>query len=264
MNDAQDPVSGSPLFDDNLDSTSQPAAQPPPTQVDVSKITQTALQNACKRRGLSSSGTKAILVFRLKAAGFKSMDDIRRLSQEYKSDGGDKLASSNVRNKAPNWTRHETARLYHLINSPLHSTTLARLYKKPDGHAELDAKRHDPCANEFADLFNDDEFTSSYKHNLHPHLRQGGLFKARWNKLRSQYTVARDRFSRSGQADADVFTDFTDGDASLAYMHCVFYDSPARNYVVRTLPDEARVEQGIQDLEINRKVDSRRARKRKA
>jgi len=242
----------------------------------LTTATQTLLQNACKRRKLSSSGTKTVLSNRLISAGFKTLADAQRLSEEYRTSGPDVTASPAGRSKAPNWTMHEAARLCHVINSPLHSTVLARMYTKPASRSELEA-RHDPWNNEFAELFNDDTFSpaipgprdgvlgkdlEAFNPSVHPHQRPGSLLKSKWNKLRSQYTIARDRFSRSGQGDADVFTDYTNGDSQLAYLHCVFYNSPALEYVVRTLPADARIEQGIEGLDCIKNADNIRDRKR--
>lgn len=47
-----------------------------------------------------------------------------------------------------------------------------------------------------------------------------------------------------------MFSNYRDGNPSLDYLHCVFYNSPAFNYVIRTLPNETRVEEGI-DTSVN-------------
>lgn len=245
---------------------------------EVSKVTQTILQNACKRRKLSSSGAKKVLAARLVGAGFKTAAMARQLSVEFERDGVDVSASGNLREKAPNWTIHETARLCHVIQSPLHSTTLARLYCKPASRAELDRGRHDPWTSEFAAMFNDEDFTprtpdchngvtedilAAFDPLLHPHQRDGAQLKTKWNKLRSKYTAARETFCRSGQGDADVFPDFTDGDPCLSYMHCVFFDSPSLEYVVRIIPSDARVEEGIEGIDGLRNDDPPMERPRK-
>jgi len=98
----------------------------------------------------------------------------------------------------------------------------------------------------------------------HPHIREGKLLKARWNKLGSSYTIARDKITRSEQEDAEVSTNFTEGDPPLSYMHCVFYKSPALEYVLRSIPADARDEQGIKDLDSSRNLDDVPSRKRKA
>lgn len=249
-----------------------------PQDDDLTRTTQAVLQNACKRRKLSSSGKKGILATRLIGAGFKSISQVRRLSEEFIASGVDISALSNVRSKAPNWTKHETARLCHVINHPSNSTILVQLYNKPPSRAVLDKTRHDPWANQFADLFNDTSFVAvapephdgvttdilaQFKPNVHPETRDGAMLKSRWNKIRSLYTVAREKFSRSGQGDADVFNDYTDGDPSLAYVHCVFFKSPALEYVVRVIPVDAQVDQGIGDQDTYAALDITRPNRRK-
>lgn len=240
---------------------------------------QNILKNACKRRRMSTTGSKAELAARLYGAGFKTMDAVQQLATEFNRTGVDPLASVHGRTKTPNWSKNETARLCHVIQDPRHSTELARLYNKPANRALMDMPRRDPWAFEFASLFNDEEFRPvrpnehdgvtadvllSFDPNIHPHVRQGSVLKSKWNKIRSKYSIARDRFTRSGQGDADVFTDFTDGDPSLAYLHCVFYNSPALHYVIRTIPIDARVEEGIPGADSTRSNDTMTGKKRKA
>eukprot|EP00171_Calliarthron_tuberculosum_P004659 IDg4659t1 len=207
---------------------------------EVSRVTQTILQNACKRRKLSSSGAKKTLATRLIGAGFKTADVVRQLSGAFERDGVDASASGNLREKAPNWTMHETARLCHVIQSPVHSTSLTRLYCKPASRAELDRGRHDPWANEFADMFNDDNFTPSTP-DCHNGVTEDIL--AAFDPLLILINVMVPSLRQ------DVFPDFTDGDPALSYMHCVFIDSPSLEFVVRIIPSDARVEEGIQGID---------------
>jgi len=167
---------------------------PEPNNEDIANATQAVLSGACKRRKLSSTGTKAALAARLKSAGFKTMEDVRKLSAEYTTNGVDMEASTTVCPKAPNWNKHETLRLCHVINNPANSTILARLYNKPSSRAELDSGRYDPWAHEFADLYNSDTFMpeipdlrdgvthdilDQFDPNAHPHKCQGALLKSK-------------------------------------------------------------------------------------
>jgi len=176
---------------------------------DLSKLTQETLRNASKRRKLSCSGVKSILATRLVGAGFKTLAAVRALDAEYKTLGVDDSALSRVRQKAPRWTKHETARLYHVMNHPSYSDALIRLYNKPESRAALET-RHDPWVNEFSTLFNDplflpsipqahdgvtDDILSDFDPTLHPVKREGAVLKSRWNKLRSRYCDNKRRFS---------------------------------------------------------------------
>jgi len=246
---------------------------------DLTKTTQAVLQNACKRRKLSTSGTKSVLSTRLIGAGFKSLSVVKKLSDDFILNGVDVSALSSVRDKAPNWTLHESARLCHVMNDPRNSTALVRLYNKPASRAELDMGRQDPWVHEFAALFNDKSFQPSvpepydgvtsdilgrFQPNRHDVIREGSILKSRWNKMRSHYSIAHGRYTKSGQGDADVFSEYTNGDPAIAYLHCVFYKSPSIDYVKRMLPEDDQIEYGISDHDNLRAGDSIRSRKRKA
>jgi len=210
---------------------------------DLTKTTQAVLQNACKRRKLSTSGTKSVLSTRLIGAGFKSLSVVKKM------------------------------------NDPRNSTALVRLYNKPASRAELDMGRQDPWVHEFAALFNDKSFQPSvpepydgvtsdilgrFQPNRHDVIREGSILKSRWNKMRSHYSIAHGRYTKSGQGDADVFSEYTNGDPAIAYLHCVFYKSPSIDYVKRMLPEDDQIEYGISDHDNLRAGDSIRSRKRKA
>lgn len=78
--------------------------------------------------------------------------------------------------------------------------------------------------------------------------RPGSILKERWRRLRTQYTIARRNFEKSGQGEHDAFPDFTDGNDSLSYMHCVFFNQPALEMIVRVLPSTAQMECGIKGV----------------
>lgn len=184
-------------------------------------------------------------------------------------------ACAHTREKAPNWSKHEAAQLCHLICTSLHSTVLGRIYVKPSSRAELDKGRHDPWSNESCDLFNNEVFLPSasephdditkdllttFHPSLHPYQRKGITLKSLWSKLRSKYTIAREKYTKIGQGDTEVSLDFCDGDPSLGYMHSVFFHSPSLDYVIRMILDDSRVEQGIEDVDAARDSPIRRDR----
>lgn len=244
----------------------------------LTEAKQSVLKDACSRRKLSTTGRKNILAERLAKAGFKDINHVRRLAAEFKKYGPDDTATVTGREKAANFTTHEYARLCHVIQHPSNSTAVARLYNKPKSRAELDKGRHDPFANEFADLFNEQvkfvlpeprdgitaDVLDAFDPNDHPHKRQGAILKVKWNELRSKYSTAYQRFSRSGQGDPEAFPNFIGGDTKLSYMHCVFIDSPAIGYATRLLPRDAQVEEGICDVDDIDGTEYGRGKKRKA
>lgn len=215
---------------------------------------------------------------RLCSAGLKTTDIVLRLAQEFQAGGADGTAISLSRGKGPYWTEHEAARLWHVINSPRNSTVLAQLYGKPGSRAQIDKGLHDLWANEFSVMFNDDDFTpalpvarddatddllGAFETNLHPHRRDGASLKFRWRKLRKDYLIATRKYSQRGQTEPDCFPNFTDGDLSIPYMHCVFYGSPALEYALRVVLDNTRLDEGLQDIEEAREVVRASAKRRR-
>ena len=241
--------------------------------------TQALLQLACKRKRLSSSETKHKLSERLSGVGVSSAIHVRTLALEVQKSGADEAVDATGKQKAPNRTSHESARLCHVIADPRHATAISRLYNKIDNRAELDQACNDLWYAEFVDLFNSEDYNPvvtdgkngvtddlilRFDPTEHPHKRTGMFLKARWNKMRSKYTVAREKFTKSRQGENDVFDTFTDGDDSLAYMHCVFYGSPALEAIVRALPKGFGVEAGLDEIsEARVSADSSERKKRK-
>ena len=210
-----------------------------------------------------SSGTKRKLSERFSGVEVSSAIHVRKLALEFQKSGADEAVDATAKQKAPNWTSHDSARLFHVIADPRHATAIGRLYNKIDTRAELDQARNDPWSAEFVDLFNSEDYNPvepdgkdgvtddtvlRFDPTEHPHKRTGMFLKERWNKMRSKYTVAREKFTKSGQGENDVFDTFTDGDDSLAYMHCVFYGRPALEAIVRALPKGCGVKAGLDEI----------------
>lgn len=121
-------------------------------------------------------------------------------------------ACTHTRKKAANWSKHETAKLCHVICSLIHTTVHDRLYVKPISIGELDRGRHDPWANEFSEVFKNDvsippaqeghdgvtdDILASFQPHVNPRVRTGVTSKSLSNKLRSKYTIARQKYCRS-------------------------------------------------------------------
>ena len=122
-------------------------------------VSQQALRSACKRRRLSSSGKKMELAKRLSRAGYNNADEINKLAEEYEAGGRmSEDGAEQCRGREPNFTKHDIARLCHVIVDPRHSVILRKLYNKPENRAELDAGRVDPWSREFVEMFNDPLF----------------------------------------------------------------------------------------------------------
>ena len=211
--------------------------------------------------------------------GVFSAIHVRDLALQFEKSGANEAVDATAKQKAPKWTSHESARLCHVIADPQHATAIGRLYNKIDNRAELDQAGNNPWSAEFVDLFNSEDYNLVvpdakdgvtddlillFDPTEHLHKRTGMFLKARWNKMRSKYTVAREKFTKSEQEENDVFDTFTDGDDSLAYMHCVFYGCPALEAIVRALPKGCGVEAGLDEIsEARVSADSSERKKRK-
>jgi len=223
--------------------------------------TQQVLQKACKRRRISSHGTKAVLTQRLIGVGVSSRAIALQLCEEYEEHGGEERGTP-TRNRAQNWTMHESARLCHVLADPRNATSVARLYNGTPTRAEIDVGIHDPWSSEFVDMFNDRGYVCTvplprdgvteaalleFDPNRRPHDRTPEKLKTKWSVIRSKYTVARRNFEASGRNDATEFTKFAVGDEVSVYLHCVFYNLPALDNILRSLPEEAQAEEGLEN-----------------
>jgi hypothetical protein len=229
------------------------------------------LQTACKRAGVSCSGSKAVLVSRLAKRKFTDVESVQRLASEYDANpermqNQGELGNSGIcsRDREPNWSKNEYARLCHVICDPRNATALTALHNRPESRAELDNGRHDPWSNEFPEMFNDPQFCpdvpeisggaiqeeiDQFDPAFWRHKRTGSLLKKKWTGLRSKFSVAYTKWSSSGQGDFDTFPNFTEGDTSLVYCFCVFHGNSALEYAVRLLPTGAQAEQGLPEMD---------------
>ena len=63
--------------------------------------------------------------------------------------------------------------------------------------------------------------------------------------LRSNYTKAYSNYTRGGQMEGGIFKDYTNGDHQLLYLHCLLFDNPSVDFVLRSLPQAAQAEVGL-------------------
>ena len=100
-------------------------------------------------------------------------------------------------------------------------------------------------------------FLEDFDPKNHPFYRSGAVLKGRWAKLRSMFTIVYSRWSASGQNDPENFPKLlSDGKGVLGYLFCVFYNLPSLSFVVRTLPTEASIEEGV-----GRRIPEKKKRK---
>jgi hypothetical protein len=158
---------------------------------------------------------------------------------------------------------------------------LRKLYERELGRAELDAGQFDPGSNEFVNLSNGPKFQPEvsevaggavqelldvFDPSELRQQRSGARLGARWQKLRSLFTVAYTNWSKSGQNDDENFTLFSEGVHSWVYAFYVFRRQPSLNFALRLLPEGARVESRIpgEDISLDRTVMRERRRASKA
>jgi hypothetical protein len=75
--------------------------------------------------------------------------------------------------------------------------------------------------------------------------RNGARLKERWQTIRSSFTFAYSKWSKSSQNDPETFPSYTQGDESIVYVFCVFKNQPSLYYALRLLLEGARAESGI-------------------
>lgn len=136
----------------------------------IIKATQDVLPDLCQRRILSSTGSEAVLASRLIAYGFETIDDLKNLANQFKNEGVDKLVWTSMREKSPNWTKHEIARICLVISNPAHGDTLALVYTKCSSNVEIESCLHGPWVNKLVDMFNDLSF-HTHRSDFHDSVR---------------------------------------------------------------------------------------------
>jgi hypothetical protein len=221
---------------------------------------QSVLQKACRRIGKSSSGSKGMLARRLFESSYESYESVQELAREF--DVAGKVGDETIRGRSPNWTANETARLAHVLVDPSNATALTRLVSRAS-RDQLDCGLRDPWSEEFQSLFNNPKFEPEvpeiaggavqetldrFDPSELKHKRDAAKLKSQWASIRSKFTVAYKNWSSSGQGDVDMFPSFCEGDEVLVYVFCVFNEKPAMEQVLRLLPENARVEEGISEL----------------
>lgn len=151
----------------------------------------------------------------------------------FRKNVGDSRRHAPLKSRAPNWTRHGTAHLCHVVADARNRPGLKRIYQLAETRAELDEIRHAPFALELKQLFIDHVFVPSLPEpvegivedllstndaGLYPHPTHRTTLIQKWTRLLSLYTVSCKNFETSRQSDAEAFLSFTREDDSLCYM----------------------------------------------
>jgi hypothetical protein len=153
----------------------------------------------------------------------------------------------------PHWSKHDTARLLHVIASPISSDAVKALCQ-PATREELDRGLQNPFEH-FLKTFKSEDFQATHPAPKDPDLNSfdpnkvikghgADKLKKKWNAFRAEFTKAFNNWSASGQNNLDNFKNFIRttgggaGDLSLLYGFQVLRDLPALEMVLRVMPTE--------------------------
>jgi hypothetical protein len=95
------------------------------------------------------------------------------------------------------------------------------------------------------------------------HARDAAKLKSQWSTIRSKFTVSYKGWSSSGQGDVGTFPSFCKGDDALVYVFRVFSEKPAMKQVLRRIPENALLEDGLtapKSMEMQSSVSRKRQR----
>lgn len=152
----------------------------------------------------------------------------------------------------------EYCRLMHVISDP-RMTSARQLLTTPRSREQLE-NPVDPWSDHIINLFNDPEFKptlvptprdgitksviDSLRPSERPFERDALLLSRKFAELRSQYSIANSRYSRSGQGEHDAFPEFTNR-TYVMYLHCIIIDYPfLEDLSTRAVPSDCQWEEG--------------------
>ena len=75
--------------------------------------------------------------------------------------------------------------------------------------------------------------------------REASKLETIYRALRSNYTKWYSNYTRSGQMEGTIFNDYVNGDHELLYLHCLLFDNPSVDFVLRSLPQASQAEVGL-------------------
>jgi len=161
--------------------------------------------------------------------------------------------------RSPPFSANDMARLAHVATDPLHFDAI-QADNQPLSRAELDKPRQSLWDAVLAPAFNNLEYKparatpvdgvlASDLRGMDPTRftcsREASKLETIYRALRSNYTKAYSNYTRSGQMEGGIFKDYTNGDHQLLYLHCLLFDNPSVDFVLRSLPQAAQAEVGL-------------------
>ena len=161
--------------------------------------------------------------------------------------------------RGPSFSANDFARLAHVVTDPAHFQAVSD-DGRPLSRAELDKPRDSLWDSVLAPAFNNQEYKpereravdgvlESDLRGMHPTRftcqRDASKLETIYRAMRSNYTKTYANYTRSGQLEGGVFKDFINGEHQLLYLHCLLFDNPSVDFVLRSLPQAAQAEVGL-------------------
>jgi len=152
-----------------------------------------------------------------------------------------------------------TVRLAHVVTYPRHFDAI-EADSQPLSRAELYKPRDGLCDGVRAPSLNNADYKparatpvdgvlESYLRGFDPTRitcpREAYKLENIYRALRSKYTKACSNYTRSGQMEGAIYKDYVSGDHELLYFHCLLFDNPSVDFVLRSLPQASQAEVGL-------------------
>ena len=163
--------------------------------------------------------------------------------------------------RGPAFSSSDMARLAHVVTDPhLFDIEAVRFDSQPLSRAELEKLRDGLWDGVLAPAFNNsdckpaqatpmDGVLESDLHGFDPSritsTREASELDNLYCALRSDYNKAYSNYTRSGQMEGAIVKDYVNGDYPLLYLHCLLFDNPSVDFVLRSLPQAAQAEVGL-------------------
>jgi len=161
--------------------------------------------------------------------------------------------------RGPAFSGNDWARLAHFMTDPTHFGAV-QSDNQPLSRAELDKPREGLWEALLAPAFNNpdymptrvnpvDEVLLSDLRGMDPTRftcrRDASKLESISRAVRSNYTKDFANYTRSGQLEGGIFKDYIKGDHQLLYLHCLLFNNPWVDFVLRMLPQAAQAEVGL-------------------
>jgi len=161
--------------------------------------------------------------------------------------------------RGPSFSANDFSRLAHVVTDPAHFQAV-RDDGRPLSRAELDKPRDSLWDSVLAPAFNNPEYKPARARAVDGVLesdlrgmdptrftcrRDASKLETIYRAMRSNYTKTYANYTRSGQLEGGVFKDFINGEHQLLYLHCLLFDNPSVDFVLRSLPHAAQAEVGL-------------------